>query len=315
MARACAHEPSLRQTLYTTYSLASRVRCHKGEGVASLRRGVADTVTMEIQGFIPLLRRWWWLLLLGGVVAAVVAYSVSTRIDPTYEAEAGLVTGPINADEGTVRASGALARTYSELAVSGPLLERTARRLGLSTPTEDLREAVRSSSNEVSRIVTIRVQDSIPVRTALFAETLANELIRLSEEVATESTEAVEELLRQDEIAQLTNRQQAQIRLAAVRVFGSPLAGELSIVDPPEVPTKQVAPQVMLLTALAFLAGVIGAGLMALFRESLRRTSDATGEPIENAVQVVPAGEPIPEPIKTRPVVESLPSRESGDRS
>lgn len=270
---------------------------------------------MEIQGFMPLLRRWWWLLLVGGVVAGAVAYAVSSRIDPTYEAEVGLVTGPINADEGTVRASGALARTYSELAVSGPLLERTAERLGLSTPTEDLREAVRSSSNEVSRIVTIRVQDSIPVRTALFAETLANELIRLSEDVATESTEAVDELMRQDEVSAFTNRQQGQIRIAATRVFGSPLAGELTIVDPPEVPTTQVAPQVMLLTALAFIAGVIGAGLLALFRESLRRSTTATGEPVEDSIQVIPAGEAVPEPIKTRPVVESLPSRESGDRA
>jgi capsular polysaccharide biosynthesis protein len=270
---------------------------------------------MEIQGFIPLLRRWWWLLLIGGVVAGIVAYAVGSRIDPTYEAEVGLVTGPINADEGTVRASGALARTYSELAVSGPLLERTASRLGLSTPTEDLREAVRSSSNEVSRIVTIRVQDSVPARTALFAETLANELIQLSEEVASESTEAVDELMRQDEIGQLNNRQQAQIRTAAVRVFGSPLAGQLSIVDPPEIPTEQVAPQVVLITALAFLAGLIGAGLLALFRESLRSPEDPTGEPVHDPIEVVPTGAIVPEPIPTRPVVESLQSRESGDRA
>ena len=51
----------------------------------------------------------------------------------TYEAEVELLTGPISTDEGTVHASGALARTYSELAVSGPLLERAAGRLGLTT--------------------------------------------------------------------------------------------------------------------------------------------------------------------------------------
>ena len=117
---------------------------------------------MEVQGFIPLVRRWWWLLLLGTAVAGVVSYAIATRIDPTYEAEVGLLTGPISTDEGTVRASGALARTYAELAISGPLLDRTASRLGLTTPTEDLRKAVRSSSNEVSRIVTLRIKDSIP---------------------------------------------------------------------------------------------------------------------------------------------------------
>ena len=159
-----------------------------------------------------------------------------------------------------MRASGALARTYAELAVSGPLLERTASRLGLTTPTEDLREAVRSSSNEVSRIVSLRVKDSIPQRTALFAETLGRELIRLSEEVAGASTESVEELMRQDEIAELPNRQQALVRIAATRVFGAPLAGQLAIVDPPEIPTEQVAPKVSLLTGLAAIAGLIGTG-------------------------------------------------------
>lgn len=268
---------------------------------------------MEVQGFIPLLRRWWWLLLLGTVVAGVVAYAITTRIDPTYEAEVELLTGPISTDEGTVRASGALARTYSELAVSGPLLDRTATRLGLTTPTEDLRKAVRSSSNEVSRIVTIRVQDSIPQRTALFADTLARELIRLSEEVSAEATESVEELMRQDEIVAFTNRQQALVRQAATRVFGSPLAGQLSIVDPPEVPTEQVAPKVGLLTALAAVAGLIGAGLLALLRESVRRPQDAYGEPVTDALEVLPDADDPSEAIKTRVVVESLPSREPAD--
>ena len=268
---------------------------------------------MEVQGFIPLLRRWWWLLLLGAAVAGVVSYAITTRIDPTYEAEVELLTGPISTDEGTVRASGALARTYAELAVSGPLLERAASRLGLTTTTEDLKEAVRSSSNEVSRIVTLRVKDSIPQRTALFAETLGRELIRLSEEVSAQSTESVEELMRQDEIVELGDRQQALIREAATRVFGSPLAGQLSIIDPPEVPTAQVAPKVGLLTGLAAIAGLIGAGLLALLRESMRRPTDEYGEPIDDALDVIPSREVERESIKTRAVVESLPSREPGD--
>ena len=55
----------------------------------------------------------------------------------------------------------------------------------------------------------------------MFAETLGRELIRLSEEVSAQSTESVEELMRQDEIVQLGDRQQAMIRQAATRVFGS----------------------------------------------------------------------------------------------
>ena len=64
---------------------------------------------MEVQGFIPLLRRWWWLLsaVLGSsweettpatAVPTVpsaqmgLCYAITTRINPTYEAEVGLVT-------------------------------------------------------------------------------------------------------------------------------------------------------------------------------------------------------------------------------
>ncbi|MFQ5427127.1 MAG: YveK family protein, partial [Gaiellales bacterium] len=212
---------------------------------------------------LPLLRRWWWLIVLGALAGGAVAFIVADRLQPEYEAEVGLLTGPLNTDEGTVDAAGSLARTYSELAVSGPLLQGAATTIGLTASVEDLGEAVTSTSNEISRLVTIRVRDTSPERASLFAQTLADDLVELSEQARVGTTAAVEELMQQQEVLLLPDSRQEQVREAATRIFGTPLAGRLSIVDPPEVPETPVAPQKRLITLLGALVGAVGAGVLA----------------------------------------------------
>ncbi len=93
-----------------------------------------------------------------------------TRI---YEAEARLLVGPFNTDLNTQRASGQLALTYGELVTSRPMLESVIAELGLTTAVDDLRETVASSPNDVTRILTIRVQDADPAQAAAIANALA----------------------------------------------------------------------------------------------------------------------------------------------
>ena len=207
-----------------------------------------------------------------------MAFGVADRLEPEYEAEVGLLTGPVNTDDGTVDAAGSLARTYSELASSGPLLANAAIIVGLTTSLEDLREAVTTSSNEISRIVTIRVRDTNPERASRFARVLADELIAFSQDVTVETTQAVEEFMRQQEILLLPERRQAEVREAVTRIFGTPLAGSLSVVDPPEIPEKPVAPQKRLIAALGALLGALAAATLAVFGEALRGRGRARPE-------------------------------------
>ena len=222
---------------------------------------------MKETGFVSLARRWWWLLALGALLAGTVAYVGASRLTPTYEAEVELLTGPINTDFGTLRAAGELARTYSELASSRSVIDGTIRGLRLTHTREELRESITASANEVTRIVTVRVRDDDPERAAQIANSLAQQLSRLSTRTPQQETEVIGVLMTQTEIATLPVETQERVRAAARKAFGLPLAGQLSVVDPADAPSAPVAPQKTLLTLLAAFAGILVAGVVILVRE------------------------------------------------
>ncbi len=222
---------------------------------------------MKETGFVSLAKRWWWFLLAGALIAGGFAYAGAARLTPTYEAEVQLLTGPINTDFGTLRAAGELARTYSELATSRPVVDGTIRSLRLQQTREELRESITATANEVTRIVTIRVRDEDPKRAAQIANRLAEELSRLSKKVPQQETEAIDVLMAQDEIVTLPEGFQERVRSAARKALGQPLAGQLLVVDPADPPIEPVAPQKTLLTLLAAFAGLLLAGLVVLLRE------------------------------------------------
>lgn len=236
---------------------------------------------MELTGFIPLLRRWWWLLVAATIVAGGAAHLIASRLPPTYEADVRLLTGPINTDFGTLRASGELARTYSELATSRPLVEATAEELGLRLTIEDLGEMVQATANEVTRVVTIRVRHADAGVAAEFANDLAARLTRLTTRVPEQQTEAIDELMRQREIASLPTASQERVRAAATRTFGQPYAGRLQIVEPAIRPAEPVAPRVSLITVLAALAGLLVAGIFVVVRESWSDAVDSEDALVE----------------------------------
>lgn len=252
---------------------------------------------MELTGFVPLVRRWWPLLLLTTVIAGVAANVLASRLAPTYEASVSLLTGPINTDFGTLRASGELARTYSELATSGPVLEAAAKEAGVTGTTEELADSVAASANQVTRIVTVRVRDGDPGRAAEFANALARRLTVLSTRVPQQDTEAIDELMRAEEITALPEVTQGRIRGAVTRVFGQPTAGRLQVVDEAQPVDDPVAPPISLLTMLGALAGLIMAGAFALVREfsadavlGEEELAHLTAAPVLGAVDGLPAG-------------------------
>jgi non-specific protein-tyrosine kinase len=226
-------------------------------------------------GFVTLAKRWWWFLALGAALAGIVAYAAASRLTPTYEAQVQLLTGPINTDFGTLRAAGELARTYSELATSRPVVDGTIRALRLPHEREELRASVTATSNEVTRIVTIRVRDDEPERAALMANQLARQLARFSRRTPRQQTEAIDVLMAQTEIVSLPSELQERVRSAARKALGSPLAGQLQVVDPADPPADPVAPQKTFLSLLAAFAGLLLAGVVILLREYPGRAIDS----------------------------------------
>lgn len=188
---------------------------------------------MELSGYFGVLRRWWWTLIIAVWVAGLAGYILGSQIPPTYETRSRLLVGPINTDIDTLRAAGQLVQLYSELTTSQPVLDSVTRELGLQMSTGELRSHIRSTADDVTRLLTIRVVDENPDRAVEIASTLADELIQVTSGGVTRPE------------------------------------GELQIVDFPETPTEPIAPQLSLIVLLAALGGLVAAAVAVLLVEYL----------------------------------------------
>jgi len=205
---------------------------------------------VELSGYIAVVRRWWWTLLVAAWVAGLTGFLVASQIAPTYESRVSLLVGPINTDQNTLRASGQLVQTYAQLVTTAPLLDSAIQETGLPITTAELVPLIRATANDVTRILSIRVQSGDPENAATIANAIATELIQL-----------------------------------ASRGIGRP-EGQVQIIEPAAVIPIPVAPQVSILVLLAAGAGLIGALVIVLLieylsdsvrsREDLVRTSGAT---------------------------------------
>lgn len=222
---------------------------------------------MELSGYLAILRRWWWTLLVAIWVASLLGYLIGSRIEPTYESTVRLLVGPINTDTNTLRASGQLVQTYAELAVSEPLLQSAAAELGLpQDAAEDLASTVRTTANDQTRILTIRVEGQSAPATTQAANAIAGELIDLTS-------------------------------------AGTSLPeGQLQVIEFAKVPQTPIAPQISLIILMSAAAGLLGAVILILLAEYLAdRIQDASElERVagERELAVVPRG--IPAPLANR---------------
>lgn len=215
-------------------------------------------------GLTAVVRRWWWLLALGAIAAGVTAFTFAKLQSPTYASTATLLVGPLNADYTTTRVAGELGRTYAEVAKSQPVLQATVERADAPVAARDLAKDIRATSNDVTRLVTLRAQSSSPELAASLANALGEEMIEVSRTVSPAETDAISEFLAQREVQRLSAGQQDAVRAAAVRIFGAGLTGRLRMIDPAVPETVPVAPKVGLLTTFGALAGLALAAVAAL---------------------------------------------------
>jgi capsular polysaccharide biosynthesis protein len=222
---------------------------------------------VELTGYLAVARRWWWTLLVATWVAGVSGYIVASQIPPTYEAETQLLVGPYNTDRDTLVAAGDLVQTYSQLVTTTPLLESAIIEAGANLTPAELSLATRVTANDVTRFLSIRVQDTDPVMAATLANNLADEITVLA--------------------SGGTNRPEGQLTIV-----------DFAVPPPADQP---VAPQRSLIVALAALAALIGAMVLVMLLEYLSaavRSEDElgrlTGLPLLGRVEIgraLPSGE------------------------
>ena len=131
-----------------------------------------------LAGFLPVARRWRWMLLAAALAAGVAGYVTAAGAGQAYESRADVLVGGIGTAEiDVLRAYGQQAETYAEIAKSGPLLDATGQRLGLRNVGSNLTV----TSNAVTRVLTIAVQNSDADLAARIANTHAGNAHRLRE--------------------------------------------------------------------------------------------------------------------------------------
>jgi capsular polysaccharide biosynthesis protein len=198
---------------------------------------------LERSAYLHLFHRWKWTLLLAACVAGLVGFLGASQIDPTYEAEARLLVGPVNTDVDTVRAAESLTLTYAELATAQPAIDRVAASVDVDPALLD--DAIGVSATSSTRIISIVVVHTDPEIAAAVANGIAAELTELTS-------------------SSLTRPE-----------------GEVRLVDQAVAPTEPVGPNTTLLIFLSAAAGLLIAGLLAISVEYFSNTIRGADELIE----------------------------------
>ncbi len=101
---------------------------------------------MELRQYGQLARKWLWLVVLCALAAGSVAYVVSKKSTPIYQASTKLLVNQastasqLSPGYTDILSSQQLARTYANLLADGPVVEGMAQRLGLPTDQRSIAE-------------------------------------------------------------------------------------------------------------------------------------------------------------------------------
>jgi uncharacterized protein involved in exopolysaccharide biosynthesis len=211
----------------------------------------------------PFVWRWWWVLLLATLLAAGAGFGAAQRVTKTYEAETQLLVGQLNTTV-DLDASGTLARTYAQIGEGRPVLAQAIQRAGAKMTPLELEKASTIDSNEITRIVSVRVQNRDPRMAARLADAIGAQLVDLSSAPRARASSGMDAFEHEPEIQALPAGTQNGVLAAAERVFSGSVAGGLHVTEPADVPTKPVKPSIPLLVVLAGLGGLLLASGFAL---------------------------------------------------
>jgi capsular polysaccharide biosynthesis protein len=165
-----------------------------------------DEEHVDEASLLPLIRRWWWLLLLGASLGGIGGLVAASVLPKTYSAEADLLVGPLNTDSG-LDASGSLSATYQNLATSRQVLAAAIAATGAKKTVDALASNVTSSSNTITRIVSVHVDDGDRGLAAGLANAIAARLTVLANQLPTQAADQLQTFDSQPEITALSQTQ------------------------------------------------------------------------------------------------------------
>jgi non-specific protein-tyrosine kinase len=253
---------------------------------------------------------WAWLLVLATLLGGAAAYIFSIRTTPIYLATTRLLINEApmtrSTDYASLLTSERLARTYSELLTTQPVLEEVIQRLNLSMGVRELRRAIKVDLLTDTQLIDLQVEDPSPTRAAEIAnaivavfaeqnqalqasryvtskESLSSQLAEVDQEIQTTSAalgelgEAEEDNAVRDRLeTALAGYRQTYASLLqsyeAVRLAEASSMSNVVQAEPASAPGAPIRPRTMMNTLLGAAVGLFLAVALILIIDALDDT-------------------------------------------
>lgn len=247
---------------------------------------------MGLTRLSSILRRWGWLLILGAVVAGVAGFLISHRTVPVYRTSTQLLVNQVQnpglAGYNDLLASERLAKTYSELLHSAPVLEETVQQLALPLTVTTLEARIAVHPVRDTQLIELTVEDTDPQRAVIIANGLARIFIDYTKSLQAGSAEtgqaqltveltAVRRLIDDTSVrlsqargdaaatdrlqSELSGYQERYLRLIdtqqRIALAQAQAGATVSLAVPARLPIAPVRPRPLQTTVLAALAGLV----------------------------------------------------------
>ena len=260
---------------------------------------------MELRQYVTLLRKWLWLVILFTVIAAAASFVISKQSTRVYQASVTLMvnqaTTPTTATGySDILTSERLATTYAKLLVSQPVIDETAKRLGISPKILD--GAITVTPVRDTQLLQIKVEGIIPELTTQIANTLpvvfverndqmqlgrvTESRIKLEEQIASTEKDLADTQQQLKTVTDDTQRTRLETSLAQYRSTYSTLVStyqqvklaeaqatnNIVVAEPATVPEVPVRPRTRTNVMLAAIVGALLALGIAFLIEYLDDT-------------------------------------------
>ncbi len=150
---------------------------------------------MDLRSVLAFVRRSALYLVVGLLVGTVAAFVANGSLPRVYQANSTLLVGQqltsINPDYSELLASQQLSRAYAVLAETRPVRAAVVESLGLDMDPDDLIGAIRTSQSGDGTLVDITVQSDSPADAAAIANSIADEIVRISPTLRGENADIV----------------------------------------------------------------------------------------------------------------------------
>lgn len=138
----------------------------------------------DLRRFVDVFLRRWWLWPLICAVFVVGGYLISAGQTPVYRATATIMVGEfLHADSLSrtdVQTSEIIARTYADMAVRQPVLQKAAEALALPGPWQDLRRSVSVDQPSGTQLLEVSALGSSKRAAVEIADAVADQLVALN---------------------------------------------------------------------------------------------------------------------------------------